>query len=496
MDWAMGDSLKARSYGQSQMNEEDFLNNGGADFLSNNNYSVSNKNKADDWETLTKKQAEFSKKHELDELRQSQNQKKKYYSVLERQKYEKMQEKIASDQLKQRELAEMQERQKALEKAAVLEAEQKQKYLDYVNQTYRSSLEYKREKDKERREAEVEEERERLKKIQRDLKEEQARNETIKRTFVREAEEVANHKKMLKDFEKVQKEEEKTEYQTLAKQNYEREVERENNYKNYFKTYENDMTERIANHMKYVTTAEIQKQVKLNEIEENNVQKYNEYLKQKEEREKTERLQKEKEFNQTNKSMIDQIVLDRMSKRERYFKMVQERKREEDKYKEEEQKKLNEEEEKRKLYREALEYQKNMQEFSKNNVNRMTEMERKFNHGDIGSGKQKKVEFQGMIPGIYNIESIGSKPTLRRANDDNDDTTSYNALASRQHTKSYRDLRSSVKPLEDFTKFNKPAAKDDKYNPITNPVPFFNQNPYISREKSMIGGSGAGSILH
>jgi len=27
------------------------------------------------------------------------------------------------------------------------------------------------------------------------------------------------------------------------------------------------------------------------------------------------------------------------------------------------------------------------------------------------------------------------------------------------------------------------AADSDKYNPITNPIPWVNQNPYISKEK-------------
>ena len=88
---------------------------------------------------------------------------KRYYSVLERQRYEKLQEKLANDQLKLREMQEMKEKEKQLEKAAELEREQKQKYLEYMNNAYKTSLEYKREKEREKREVELEEEKERLK---------------------------------------------------------------------------------------------------------------------------------------------------------------------------------------------------------------------------------------------------------------------------------------------------------------------------------------------
>lgn len=120
-------------------------------------------------------------------------------------------------------------------------------------------------------------------------------------------------------------------------------------------------------------------------------------------------------------------------------------------------------------------------------------MEKRFNKNDPTAPKDVN-NYQGMIPGIHNIQSIGSKPTLRRANDDMPDPSSYNSLPSKQLNRSFKDLKNAVKPLEDFTKIESPTG-NEKYNPITNPVPFFNQNPYISKEKSIIGGDGAGTLL-
>ena len=50
--------------------------------------------------------------------------------------------------MKQQEMLEMKQRQKDLEKAAEMEAEQKNKYLQYMNNNYKTTLEYKREREK------------------------------------------------------------------------------------------------------------------------------------------------------------------------------------------------------------------------------------------------------------------------------------------------------------------------------------------------------------
>jgi hypothetical protein len=41
------------------------------------------------------------------------------------------------------------------------------------------------------------------------------------------------------------------------------------------------------------------------------------------------------------------------------------------------------------------------------------------------------------------------------------------------------------------------AIDPDKYNPITNPMPWVNQNPYINKEKTIVraGGGGKSTLL-
>lgn len=423
--------------------------------------------------------------------------KRKYYSVLERQRYEKMQEKLMDQQMKQQEMEEMKEKERQLHQAANMEKEQKQKYLEYMNNNYKTSLDYKREKQREERESELEEERERLKRIQRDLKEEQRRNGVKKATFMQEAQEVENHKRMMKQLESQRKQDERSEYQRLAQQNYQNEVERENNYKRFFKDYESQMGDRIANHMKYVTSAQIDKQNMLDQIEEKNEKEHNDWLAEKERKEKEERHRHLKEMHDENRKIYDKLDQERTHKKEMYQKMVEQRKKEEDDYKDFMKRRSEEEEAKRKLYRESLEYQKGMKEYSKNHMGQMTDAEKRLNNNDLKSYKDKKnQEYQGMIPGINNINSVGSRPILRVANDEFYETsTKAPAFALKDLNRSYKNLH-STKSMVDRSKGSSPVRKNDKYDPITNPIPFVNQNPYIMKEKTMIGGEGTGSLIN
>lgn len=365
MDWGVNDSLKSRSYGVKKDYAEKL------DKISQNGtthkqyYPISSDGNIDEWQALAKQQQELVKKHNQDEKQQQTVQKKQLYNHLDRQRYEKIQGKLAEDQMKQREMLEMKEKEEQLKKAAELEAEQKAKYLDYMNQNYKSTLKYKEDKSKGNREAEIEEERERLKLIQKDLRQEELRKGQKKANFTQEAQEVVSYKRMIKEMENKRKVDEKDEYQKLAQENHDREVERENNYKRYFQEFDNDMSERMANHMKFVTSAHISKQNMLDEIEDKNVKQYQNSLKKKEERELNDRQKQLIDMKNQNKTVLDRHDREKMKKREEYQKLVEQRQKEEQEYLDSEKRRLEDEEEKRKLYKEALEYQKNMHEYNK-----------------------------------------------------------------------------------------------------------------------------------
>lgn len=388
----------------------------------------------------------------------------------------------------------MKEREKQYEQIAEIEKGQR---LKYMNDNYKTSIEYKKEKEREQKESELEEERERLKRIERDLKEEQRRNNVKKATFVQEAQEVANHKRMMKELEEHRKQQERSEYQKLASQNYQKEVEREDNYKKFFKEYDNHLGERMSNHMKYVTSAQVEKQHMLDEIEDKNQKEHQDWLAQKEQNEKEERLKNLKEMHSENRKVFDKLDKERTHKKEMYQMLVEQRKKEEDDYKSYLKKQAEDDNMKRKLYRDALEFQKGYHDYNKNHLGQMTKMEKKLNKHDLRSYKEKKTDYEGMIPGIHNLNSVGSRPLLRKANDDLYDT-SKNAppFVTNELNKSLKDLKTSIKPLEDFSKTNSPKKNEFRYDPITNPIPFVNQNPYINKEKEMFVGEGASSLIN
>jgi hypothetical protein len=39
------------------------------------------------------------------------------------------------------------------------------------------------------------------------------------------------------------------------------------------------------------------------------------------------------------------------------------------------------------------------------------------------------------------------------------------------------------------------AIDPDKYNPITNPLPWFNQNPYINKEKTLVRSNNRSTLI-
>ncbi len=126
----------------------------------------------------------------------------------------------------------------------------------------------------------------------------------------------------------------------------------------------------------------------------------------------------------------------------------------------------------------------------------MTHMEKRLNAKDLKTFKENKVEYEGMVPGIHNIQSVGSKPLLRTANEDSyDPSKKQPEFMLNDLNQSYKELKTSMKPLQDFSK-SQTARNKDRYDPITNPVPFVNQNPYIMKEKTMIGGEGSSGLVN
>eukprot|EP00831_Metopus_contortus_P041452 TRINITY_DN32533_c0_g1_i2.p1 TRINITY_DN32533_c0_g1~~TRINITY_DN32533_c0_g1_i2.p1 ORF type:complete len:146 (-),score=25.31 TRINITY_DN32533_c0_g1_i2:128-565(-) len=103
---------------------------------------------------------------------------------------------------------------------------------------------------------------------------------------------------------------------------------------------------------------------------------------------------------------------------------------------------------------------------------------------------QRRVHGTAMIPGINNIPSIGSRPTCRGGkeivNTSFMNVPSSEPRSTRKINASF-DQRMFEEPKLDHASAKSvipsPSSAWGKYNPITNPIPNFNQNPYIMRER-------------
>ena len=69
-----------------------------------------------------------------------------------------------------------------------------------------------------------------------------------------------------------------------------------------------------------------------------------------------------------------------------------------------------------KNYSDTLHYQMNIHQKLKHNFGCMTDQEKKLNKGDLKAYKGGQNQVQSMIPGIHNINSVGSVPLSRYTN--------------------------------------------------------------------------------
>ena len=88
--------------------------------------------------------------------------------------------------------------------------------------------------------------------------------------------------------------------------NSKREIEKEEKYRRYFKDFENNMQKRMNQHLQYVTTTEVAKQKKLDEIEHVNQEKYKQWVEQKEKFEKDIRTQGLRDMQDTNRIKMEE----------------------------------------------------------------------------------------------------------------------------------------------------------------------------------------------
>lgn len=135
----------------------------------------------------------------------------------------------------------------------------------------------------------------------------------------------------------------------------------------------------------------------------------------------------------------------------------------------------------------------------------MTYEEKLMNKVDLHNYKTGDAHhFEAMIPGIYNLNTVGSTPLVRGAKQilntnrastdflkDQGDINSNKTLGFNKSMKflpAYMEqtnntIHNDIK--EEITKKKEVDIQPDRYNPITNPIPWMNHNPYINKDKTL-----------
>lgn len=120
-------------------------------------------------------------------------------------------------------------------------------------------------------------------------------------------------------------------------------------------------------------------------------------------------------------------------------------------------------------YSEILHGQRRLNKEIINRYGTMTENERLMNIRDLKHFEESSTFLSAMIPGINNINSIGSRPTCRGGRAIiNGSFISPESMSTKAINSTY-----IATPILKRTKY---------YNPITNPIPMISQNPYVVRE--------------
>ncbi len=307
------------------------------------------------------------------------------------------------------------EEEQSLKQNTELKQMNERKYHQFVHDSYKATVNMHNEKQKEDQLKEKEDERRKMIQIQQDLNKEKQRNAQMKSQRAVEASTQIELKKKREEIERMEEYAKKQEELKLMKTNATLEEQREKQYKDFFKQYDSNMSKRMERHVSNVTTQEVERQTKLNELERKNHEVRLEQQMQQELDQETKRKLDILNANLTNKGMIGHHENEKHQTRLAYNDRIAFRKQQEEQQKKALDARKKDEQQKKDIYRETLNYQTQIAEINKDRFGTMTQVEKEMNRPDLNSYKHQNNQVTGMVPGLHNLSSIGSAPTLRKA---------------------------------------------------------------------------------
>ena len=192
-----------------------------------------------------------------------------------------------------------------------------------------------------------------------------------------------------------------------------KQIEKEMKYKQFFNEYSRLMDERGKMHLSQVSEPEAKKKIELESWIAKNQKEYEENQQRYHEALGLFKKQNQMNMNVVNAEKIEYKNMQDDEYKRSYplraqenYQLMQASKEYYDKLREERQ---NEQ----KMYNDILKRQQAVKNDILNNYGTMTQNEKRLNKGVLQHYKEADGRIDALIPGIYNISSIGSKPTCR-----------------------------------------------------------------------------------
>eukprot|EP00347_Sterkiella_histriomuscorum_P010638 403375503 len=345
-----------------------------------------------------KKQDQNMYKNELDAVR----------TVHDQQKYL---ERVT----KQQEHTENQDRMRVLQEYNLLKKTEDNELKNYLSSTNKQILTENNQKRQDEVMKNIMDDQERLKRLKITNEDELRRKLLEKQDFKDSQNKFLEYRGKLKENERQEEKQMHVEYIQQCEQNGRLQDQKDRMYKQFFANFESNLNQRAKFYLDKILEEEIKKDMMMRNWETNGNDPVFKQMSEERIRAEVERRLKDAgEIKEFNKFMIEQHERDRERQTEIAKMELEYRKVKEEGFRREEGARKKEEKQNQKLYGQTLDFQSNIHQKMRFNYGSMTEQEKRMNKMDLKSYKDGDTTIHSMIPGISNIQSVGSSPLIRK----------------------------------------------------------------------------------
>mmetsp|Transcript_22640 Transcript_22640/g.25489 ORF Transcript_22640/g.25489 Transcript_22640/m.25489 type:complete len:509 (-) Transcript_22640:532-2058(-) len=481
---------------------------------------VNKKGVKDDWQAMRAHLETINSTAQKQEKELLANVRQEYNKELANEVHQKREKAVVNRQREKSQDAE-QVREKVMDhqRSVAMHKDRQLKMKADLSTSYDRALDYKTSKKHHEFKANRDQEKVRLEQVQRSLQAEEEYRKARLTDQIAEEKAVYKEKQIRKMQERLNAEKEKVVEAQNAVEDQKRYLDQQRSYVQFYQNKEHKQQRLMSNYSKSVLAEEREKKMKMSQWKENQDKMHQDQQKARLAQEQTRKSLELQRVNDTLAVQMDLKTRAKASAKQNYFEGITERRQKETKDEAFNQMMLKDRADKQKMYKAILDQQKEISSKLRSEELRMSHSERKVNRKDLQSFKYAGSESgHSMIPGfgfsnhLKTLRASGSQPSLRHHSSSGFESPKgvINSKGFNQSSSSFSPVnpakteakkRERVKEMSvASSSLNKTVFPnrntdnfDTSYNPITNPIPNYNQNPYLSKQgQSMIGMSKGG----